>query len=56
MKSSSTATVTVICIFLWFFGVWGTVAYAVFALGHSGWWFLLALLITGGGVKIKGVN
>ena len=28
--------------------VLGTTAYAVFWLGHSGWWFLLALMICGG--------
>ena len=27
--------------------VLGTTAYAVFWLGHSGWWFLLALMIRG---------
>jgi len=31
---------------IWCLAVFGTTAYAVFGLGHSGWWFLLALLLT----------
>jgi hypothetical protein len=27
--------------------VWGGTGYAVFALDQSGWWFLLALLVSG---------
>ncbi len=30
---------------LWPAIVFGTAAYAVFWLGHTGWWFLLAILI-----------
>ena len=31
---------------LWNVLVWGVTAYAVFWLGHSGWWFVLAALLT----------
>lgn len=29
----------------------GTTAYVVFWLGHSGWWFLLALCLCGGSLE-----
>jgi len=34
--------------FLWAFSVLGTCAYAVFWQGHSGWWFLLAIMLCSG--------
>ncbi len=33
--------------FLWAAFIVGGCAYIVFGLGHSGWWFLLALVLIG---------
>lgn len=33
--------------------IWGVFGYAVFVLGHSGWWFLLALLLSGSQLKAR---
>jgi len=33
--------------------VWGVFGYAVFIAGHSGWWVLLAVLISAGQLKPK---
>jgi hypothetical protein len=38
---------------LWVFAVMGTTAYAVFWLGFSGWWFLLAILLISGPTTVK---
>lgn len=27
--------------------IWGVFGYAVFILGHSGWWFVLAAVLSG---------
>ncbi len=32
---------------IWCAAVFGTAAYAVFWLGHSGWWFVLAFVVAG---------
>lgn len=36
---------------IWNIFVWGWAGYVVFGLGNSGWWFLLALLLTASGEK-----
>lgn len=36
-----------VCGLLWGVSILGTCAYAVFWLDHNGWWFVLAILITG---------
>jgi hypothetical protein len=36
----------ILALALWDFAVWGTCAYVVFFKGHSGWWFVLAAVIT----------
>lgn len=33
---------------VWNTMVWGGCGYAVFWLGHSGWWFLLAMVVSCG--------
>lgn len=53
------ASVYVLCGFIWKMTVIGTCTYLVFWRDHSGWWYLLAILLCGGGVannaaKIKG--
>jgi hypothetical protein len=32
--------------FLWYVLVFGVTAYAVFWLGHTGWWFVLAIILS----------
>jgi hypothetical protein len=36
--------------------VWGIFGWAVFIGGHSGWWILVALLISGSQLKPKHFN
>lgn len=46
------ALAAVLIVFLlvaWRFVVLGTCTYLVFWQGHSGWWFLLAIVLCGGG-------
>ena len=38
--------------YAWAAAVFGVTAYAVFWLGHSGWWFLVALIICGGSADL----
>lgn len=38
-----------IYIVFWCSLVFGGTGYAVFVLGHSGWWFLLAVILGGSG-------
>jgi hypothetical protein len=40
-----------ICRLIWCLAVFGATGYAVFWLGHSGWWFLFALFICYGDCK-----
>lgn len=35
---------------VWVFAVWFGFFYGVFVLNHSGWWVILALLLTAGGL------
>lgn len=56
MKPETIAGLALLLRYLWVFTVWGVTAYAVFWLDRSGWWFLLALIITSGTsteVKVK---
>ncbi len=45
MKDSVLIT-WIICDLLWAIAVWGCAVKVVFQAGHSGWWFLLAFLLT----------
>lgn len=38
-----------ILMWVWDAAIIGGIGYAVFVLGHSGWWFLLALMLCAGG-------
>lgn len=38
----------IICVFIWDIIVWGTFGYVVWWRHESGWWFLLAFVITSG--------
>ena len=40
-----------VCRFFWCVLVWGTCTYLVFWKGNSGWWYVLASLITEGDCK-----
>jgi len=31
--------------------IWGVFGYAVFVLGHTGWWLLLAVILSGAQLK-----
>lgn len=59
MKSDIAAAVYVATRFAWCVLVFGTCTYLVFWRDHSGWWFLLALLLCNGSTsnnaaKIRG--
>ncbi len=43
----------IVCDLLWTVAVWGCGVKIVFQAGHSGWWFLLALLVTGDSTLYK---
>lgn len=38
--------------------IWGVFGYAVFIVGHSGWWVLVAILLSGSQLKPRhfGIN
>jgi len=36
--------------------IWGVFGYAVFIQGHSGWWILVAIIISGAQLKPKHFN
>ena len=46
--SSSALMVCGICGFFWLVLAMGTCTYLVFWMGHSGWWFALAILLASG--------
>lgn len=48
MSHNTIALIALAIVFSWNSIVFGTCAYVVFWLGHSGWWFLLAMIIAGG--------
>lgn len=51
------AQVAIVALILgWLALVFGTTACAVFWLGHSGWWFALAMVIASLSAQISGVN
>lgn len=51
--TSQTAQLMTLAIMLGFcMAVFGTTAYAVFWLGYSGWWFLLAFAVVGVGDEL----
>lgn len=48
-----TAALFLLFLLCWRMLVLGTCAYVVFWQGHSGWWFLLAILLCSGDISEK---
>lgn len=46
--SPTVCAVCEVCGFLWAILVFGTCTYVVFWLSQSGWWYLLAMILSGG--------
>jgi hypothetical protein len=52
-KNSIIAITYLIYIVFWYGGLIGGCAYIVFWLNHSGWWFLLAIILADLGLSSK---
>ena len=50
----SKSTTYLIYILFWETLVWGGIGYAVFVMGDSGWWFLLAFAVSASAYRPEG--
>ncbi len=45
MSNNAAELLATMLVMVWLAFVFGTTAYVVFGLGHSGWWFVLAAIV-----------